>query len=492
MIGKMKRQEKLFFVGSIRKLIPDEHILVKVDKVLDLSWLEAEVASAYCLDNGRPSIAPEAAVRLMLAGFFQNIVHDRALMREAQVNLAIRWFAGYGLEDEIPHASNLTRLRQRWGAALFKRIFQRTVAACLEAGLVGGDTLHMDSTLIRANVSWESLTTEYSDRVWDANQSGEPESESAPPSAPSSPTASRPGPAKKEGKKKKKRSRTDPEASMATNRQDRPLEPSYKQHTVVDDKTGVIVAVEVTTGEKNEGEHLLTMLAEAETNTGCPAEMLTGDGAYGHSSNYRALEKREIEALIPPPPLNRKKRFPLSLFQYDARHQLVRCPRGKKLYRSSRAESQKGWVYRARSRDCRSCPWRKECVPKSAAARTVLIGDDYEFLVRARRRHQRWGPRERGLYDRHRARVEGVHGEGKTCHGLRRAVRWGLENMKIQDYLTAAVINLKRLATHGAPPVLPVLLKRAYLLMNTCVDWFQKNFWPRKNRIAARHAVAAG
>ena len=49
-------------------------------------------------------------------------------------------------------------------------------------------------------------------------------------------------------------------------------------------------------------------------------------------------------------------------------------------------------------------------------------------------------------YVRHRWRVEGIHGQAKTQHGLRRAVRRGLANVAIQVYLTAAVMNLKRLA----------------------------------------------
>ena len=80
-----------------------------------------------------PSIDPEAALRLMLAGFLLGIVHDRRLLREAQVNLAIRWFAGYGLHERLPDHSSLTRIRQRWGPDRFRQIFQRTVTACLEA-----------------------------------------------------------------------------------------------------------------------------------------------------------------------------------------------------------------------------------------------------------------------------------------------------------------------------------------------------------------------
>ena len=62
--------------------------------MLDLSWLRQEVAELYCNDNGRPGIDPEAAVRLMLAGFLLGVVHDQRLLREAQVNIAIRWLIG--------------------------------------------------------------------------------------------------------------------------------------------------------------------------------------------------------------------------------------------------------------------------------------------------------------------------------------------------------------------------------------------------------------
>ncbi len=159
MIGKQERwQEDLFVAGPLPSLVPDDHILKRVDAILDLSWLRSEVSDLDCRTNGRPGIDPEAAVRLMLAGFFQGVVHDRKLMREAQVNLAIRWFAGYRLDEKLPDHSSLTKIRQRWGVDRFKQIFLKTVQSCIDANLVNGDTVHVDATLIRADVSWESLT----------------------------------------------------------------------------------------------------------------------------------------------------------------------------------------------------------------------------------------------------------------------------------------------------------------------------------------------
>ncbi len=171
MLGRRDRSQlELFVAGSLEQLVPEDHVLARVDRVLDLGWLHAEVADCYCADNGRPGIDPEVAVRLMLAGLLLGIVHDRRLMREAQVNLAIRWFIGYGLHERLPDHSSLTRIRQRWAEARFRKIFQRTVMECLEAKIATAEVVHIDATLIRADVSWESLVERHADEVMAENR----------------------------------------------------------------------------------------------------------------------------------------------------------------------------------------------------------------------------------------------------------------------------------------------------------------------------------
>ena len=55
MIGKQNRwQGTLFMTGSLKELIPSDHILKRVDKVLDISWLHKEVSDCCCGSNGRP------------------------------------------------------------------------------------------------------------------------------------------------------------------------------------------------------------------------------------------------------------------------------------------------------------------------------------------------------------------------------------------------------------------------------------------------------
>jgi transposase len=445
MLGRQARwQEDLFVAGPLRDLVPDDHILKRVDAVLDLSWLRDAVRGLYNERTGRPGIDPEAAVRLMLAGLFQGITSDRKLLREAQVNLAMRWFAGYRLHETLPDHSSLTRIRQRWGPARFKQIFRKSVAACGQAGLIDGETVHIDATLIRADVSWESLTTRHMEQVIAEND--------RPADEPPPGGGKRLGRPRKQAKPTpKKHSPTDPDATLTTSCKQYHLEPCYKQHTAVDDRAGVIVDVEVTTGEASEGRQLLSQVERIERNTGCKVSTLTADGAYAHAENYAAFEAAGVDAVIPPQTERRTaKRIPARRFKYDARHGVVRCPGKKVLRRSTR--NRQGVVYRARARDCRACPLRSRCLSPSASSRIIVIGDGYEALLRARRRRRRWSARERDLYARHRWRAEGVHGEAKTRHGLRRAARRGLPNVAIQASLTAAVMNWKRLAAFRRAP----------------------------------------
>jgi transposase len=260
-IGTQERwQEDLFVAGPLSNLIPNDHVLKRVDRVLDLSWLRKELKDCYSEIEGRPSIDPESALRLMLAGYFQGIVQDRKLIREAQVNLAIRWFAGFRLDEALPEHSSLTRIRQRWGAERFKKIFQKTVQMCIDAGLVNGETVHIDATLIRADVSWESITTQYAEKVIREN----PAEEKSQSDGTGLSLTGRP----------KKLSSTDPDATLTTSSSDFRMEPSFKQHTAVDDQSGVILDVKTTTGEVSEGKELLGQIERVEETTGKKKHLL--------------------------------------------------------------------------------------------------------------------------------------------------------------------------------------------------------------------------
>jgi hypothetical protein len=237
---------------------------------------------------------------------------------------------------------------------------------------------------------------------------------------------------------------TDPDATMATSGRNRRLEPSYKQHAVVDDVRGVVLDVEVTTGAVNEGQVVLERLDATAAITGTPITTATADAGYAYGKVYGGLERRRIDALIPPKAEPSKSAVPLRRFRYDAHNDIVKCPRGKVL-RPGRPIKHGRFFY-SQAKVCARCSLASACLSKGRSSKAVVISDHYPALLRARRRRARWSEADHQLYQRHRWRSEGLHGEAKTCHGLARAVRRGLQNMRIQAYLTAAAINLKRLA----------------------------------------------
>ena len=456
MIGNQNRDQLEFFVcGSLRDLVPDDHILARVDRVLDLEWLNADVADLYAAGVGRPGVSPEAAVRLMLAGFLLGIVHDRRLMREAQVNLAIRWFAGYGLHERLPDHSSLTRIRQRWGVERFRRIFERTVQACVSAGIAKGEIVHVDASLIRADVAWESLAVRHVDAITHANGDGAAEMQEGLRKS------------KKTGKFKKV-CLTDPDATMATSGRNRRLEPSYKQHGAVDDDCGVILDVEVTTGEVNEGQAIIDRLDAVAAITGTDIGTVTADAGYAYAKVFAGLEARTIAAVIPTKAEPIRSKVPLRRFRYDARHDLVKCPRGK-ILRPNKAKIDHGRFFASKARDCRGCDLAALCLSPSRVTKSLVIVHDYPALLRARRRRERWTEEDDRLYRRHRWRSEGFHGEAKTWHGLARAVRRGLDNMRVQSFLTAAAINLKRLAAALIAIIFDLAVQQQSWRRPTCV-----------------------
>lgn len=178
---------------------------------------------------------------------------------------------------------------------------------------------------------------------------------------------------------------TDPDASMATSGRNRRLEPSYKQHAVVDDERGVVLDVAVTTGEANEGDHLLGGLDRTAELTGSTAGVVTADAGYAYAKVFAGLEDRKTMAVIPTKAEPIRSKVPLRRFRYDARHDVLKCPRGK-ILRPKKAKIAHGRFFNSRVRDCKGCDLAALCLSPSRATKAVVIVHDYPALLRARRR----------------------------------------------------------------------------------------------------------
>jgi transposase len=152
MMGRRQDGEVQFlYAFDLDKVVPPDHLVRQIDGFLDLSWVHKELAPYYS-HTGRPSIDPVLTIRMLLVGYVFAHRSERRLCAEVQVNLTYRWFCRLGIEDKIPDHSVFCRARRerfRESDAL-RRVFERVVAMCITAELVGGEAFSIDASLIKA------------------------------------------------------------------------------------------------------------------------------------------------------------------------------------------------------------------------------------------------------------------------------------------------------------------------------------------------------
>lgn len=133
MLGSKARDFKSHPLLTLEELVPDTHFVRKLVTRLRLEFVRDLVRDCYP-NRGRPSIDPVVYFKLQLIMFFDGIRSERQLMEQVNVNLAYRWYIGYDLGEPVPDHSALSRIRDRYGVAVFQRFFEHIVEHCIAAG----------------------------------------------------------------------------------------------------------------------------------------------------------------------------------------------------------------------------------------------------------------------------------------------------------------------------------------------------------------------
>jgi transposase len=154
MMGEQSRSESLFYYFRLEEQIPEDHLLRMLDRYIDFSFVRERLKGFYS-STGRPSIDPEVLLRLLLVGYMYGITSERRLLDEVRMHLAYRWFTRLDFNAEIP--DHLTFSKNRHGcfrqSGVFREVFEEIVRRCVEAGLVKGETLAVDGTMVAADAN---------------------------------------------------------------------------------------------------------------------------------------------------------------------------------------------------------------------------------------------------------------------------------------------------------------------------------------------------
>jgi len=147
-------QQKLEMV-YIEQLVPQDHLLRKIDKHIDFSFIRNLTKDLYCPNNGRPAFDAVMLFKMIFIGYLYGIKSERQLIKDIEVNVAYRWFLGLSLTDKVPSHSTISQNRRRRfnGTDIFQQVFDGIVLQAVSHGLVGGKILYTDSTHLKANAN---------------------------------------------------------------------------------------------------------------------------------------------------------------------------------------------------------------------------------------------------------------------------------------------------------------------------------------------------
>jgi transposase len=447
MMGLKDDQKELFtYSVDLDKRVRPDNPLRQIRERIDFTFVREEVKRFYGY-NGNESVDPAVIMKMMFLLFFDNVSSERDLMRIIAERLDYMWFLGYGLDDEIPNHSVLSKARARWGLDVFEVLFTRIVAQCKLAGLIEGKKIHMDGSLVDANASNNAVLKGCPELI--AQLRGQLQGEMTKLDEPKLDAAK----ICHEHKKKGLLSKTDPDAAIVRKGKNDTPRTRYKTHRAVDDAHGVITATETTSGDVEENAKLMDLVDQHERNTQTVVDTVVADKQYGTADNFRACHERGIRSHmgdLRAPQLKKGRRngiFGYEDFIYSADTDTFTCPAGETLTRRKYKKMRKAYEYACAASVCRACSLRSKCTKAKNTARTVKRHYNQEAVDAGRAlSHSQKAKRDRV---RRKWLMEGSFADSANNHGFKRA-RWRrLWRQQIQDYLIAAVQNARILISHA-------------------------------------------
>lgn len=467
MLREAKEKQMKMEMVILENLVPENHLLRKIEKVIDFSFINRICKPYYSEDNGRPAIEPEILFRMLFIGYLYGIRSERRLVEEVKVNVAYRWFLGYDLTDRIPDASVIwqNRLRRFNGTDIPQQIFDNIVRQAMKYGLVGGRILYSDSTHLKANANKNKFTErevqkETQEYIKDLNKAinedralhgkkplkfngdeqkelDEEEKENY------FDDESGAGGSAVGETKKIKESTTDPESGFM-HRDGKPKGFFYLDHRTVDSKANIITDVFVTPGNVNDVKPYLNRLKAQIEKFKFEVERVGLDAGYNVSYICKYLHDMGIQAAMGKRRgVQQKGKYGKYKFIYLKEWDVYICP--ERNYLEYVTTDRNGYrEYKCKNDRCAFCPRREECLSEKQKTKSLRrhVWEDYrdEAYVFT---HTEEG---KEIYARRKETVERSFADSKELFGLRYCRMRGLSKVAEQCLLTATAQNMKKIA----------------------------------------------
>ena len=455
---------------SLEQLVPEDHLVRKLENAMDWSFIYEMVEDSYCEDNGRPSLDPVILIKLPVLQYMFGIRSMRQTIQEIKVNNAYRWFLGLGLSDATPHFSTFGKnyVRRFQDTDLFERIFQRILKECMEAGLVDESVVFVDSTHVKAKANskkyvdtvveeqaqwYEQALLEEIDRDREAHgkkplkdEPEEPTDNEDEPKPPKQSGKGKPNPntsKKKRDRQKKekhiKQSTSDPESGWFRKGEHKNVF-AYSVQTACD-INGVVLGYSVHPGNENDGK---TFPGVYEKIKHLNIEVMVGDTAFKTPAIAKMLKDAGIDLLSTySRPKTKEGFFPKYQYVYDEYFDCYLCPANEILsYSTTNREGYR--EYKSDPKVCAHCPYLSQCTHSKSQVKVVTRHVWQDAVEEADENRYTYGIKD--LYKYRKETIERIFGLAKELHGFRYTQQFGKAQMEVKAALTYACMNLKKLA----------------------------------------------
>lgn len=422
---------------TLDQLVPEDHFLRQVDKMIHFEFIYDVVEETYSPDTGRPSLDPVMLIKIPLIQCFYGIRSMRQTIKDIEVNTAYRWFLGLTLDNKVPHFTTYGKnySRRFQDKAVISKIFSQVLHQALVAGLIDPSDIFIDGTHIKAAANNHKYRKEMVnqqakfmsdqleleidlDRRKHAKKSLKPATRKEP--------------------KEKKVSTTDPESGWFHKGEHKEVFAYSAQ--VACDKHGWALAYSVAPGHVHDSQAFSALFAKLEP---FAPQFLIADSGYKTPSIAKFLLDKNITPVFPyTRPKGKKGKLRPKDFIYDEYYDCYLCPENQTLtYRTTTREGYQ--EYKSAPKICATCPLLSVCTTSKNHQKVMTRHVWKDYLDSCEDiRHQR-GLKE--LYQKRKETIERLFGTAKEYHNLRYTREIGKSKMEDKIGLTLACLNLKKL-----------------------------------------------
>ena len=444
MLNKYQQENRMEIqMVSIEDLVPQDHILRDIDYAIDFSFIYEKVASLYSADIGRPSIDPVVLFKIILIQYTFGIRSMRQTIKEIDVNMAYRWFLGYGMTDKVPHFSTFGKnyVRRFADSDIFENIFEQILLEAVKCKFVDASAVFIDATHIKANANNKKAVNEVvkveakhyhnelmaeidKDRELHNKKPFKNKDDDEPPM------------------KNIKKSTTDPECGLF-HKGEHKVEFAYTAHTACD-KHNFVLGVDLSAGNVHDSV-MFDGLYQNVISKFPEIEMIAVDRGYKTPWIMKQIfDSGRLPATPYKRPMTKKGFFKKHEYIYDKYYDCVICPENRVLnYTTTNRDGYR--EFKSKAYQCKNCQSSYKCTESKDFVKVVAIHvwDDYMELAE----DVRYSENGREIYALRSQTIERVFADAKEKHFMRYTQLRGKAKLKMQVLLTFACMNLKKLAS---------------------------------------------